>query len=187
MLTLVMMVYFQKSSSIVMEADHEADAVVAPRRCGFWSSKNFKLIAGLTLLSALICVFAASGRSIKEYHMRRSDAANLQTTYPDYGAATASQKSKSSKKCKSPKCPKAPKSPKAPKTRNLKSKKGNTPASSTTPPTTCAPTAEKKSKGSEDFSSGRTSDQSSSDHSLDHSRALTVTEPSLDDGGCLDR
>ena len=131
------------------EVDAEADAAVAPR-CGFWSSKNFKLIAGLTLLSALICVFAAGGSSIKEYHMGRSNAANLKTTYDDYGAATASQKTKSSKKCKSPKAPKSPKSPKASKTtRNLKSKKGNTPTSSTEPPTTCAPTTtEKKSKGS---------------------------------------
>ena len=68
------------------EMNADSGAAVAPR-CGFWSSKNFKAIAGFTLLSALICFFAASGSSIKEYHMRRSNASDLQASYDaDYGA-----------------------------------------------------------------------------------------------------
>eukprot|EP00986_Skeletonema_menzelii_P014176 scaffold9059_cov66-Skeletonema_menzelii.AAC.1 len=130
------------------DAGANAEAAVAPR-CGYWSSKNFKLLACFTLLSALICIFAASGSSIKAYHTRRSDAADLQAAYGNYGPATPAP----SKAAKS-KCPKS--SSKASKYSYSNSMKSKSPKASSSkspkasndslPETTCAPTQKKKGK-----------------------------------------
>ena len=132
----------------IIEADDDNEAAVVSR-CGFWSSKNFKVLAGITLLSALICIFAASGSSIKAYHTRRSDAADLQAVYGNYGPATPAP----SKAAKS-KCPKS--SSKASKYSYSNSMKSKSPKASSSkspkasndslPETTCAPTQKKKGK-----------------------------------------